>query len=284
MIKFGPSGPGERFYELGYKTSEQAAEYVKNLGLQLFEYSFGRGVNIKDEKAASMKTAFENANVKISVHAPYYINFATPDEEKAINSYRYVIDSAIMAKKMGAERIIFHPASQGKEERSVAVARTIDRLKKLEEIIRGEGLDDLIYCPETMGKIVQIGDVKEVTEFCKISDLYVPTVDFGHLNAREQGTLKDESAFLEKMTYMIDNLGYDRVKNFHVHFSKIQYSTKGEIRHLNFDDTVYGPEFEPFIDACLKLNLEPEVICESSGNQAEDALSMMKYYLSKQFS
>ncbi|MBQ3166557.1 MAG: hypothetical protein IJC01_04380 [Clostridia bacterium] len=101
MIKFGPSGPGERFYELGYKTSEQAAEYVKNLGLQLFEYSFGRGVNIKDEKAASMKTAFENANVKISVHAPYYINFATPDEEKAINSYRYVIDSAIMAKKWG---------------------------------------------------------------------------------------------------------------------------------------------------------------------------------------
>ena len=195
-----------------------------------------------------------------------------------------VVNTLIMAKKMGAERIIFHPASQGKEERSVAVARTIDRLKKLEEIIRGEGLDDLIYCPETMGKVVQIGDVKEVTEFCKISDLYVPTVDFGHLNAREQGTLKDESAFLEKMTYMIDNLGYDRVKNFHVHFSKIQYSAKGEIRHLNFDDTVYGPEFEPFIDACLKLNLEPEVICESSGNQAEDALSMMKYYLSKQFS
>ncbi len=281
MIKFGPSGTGERFHSEGGKTTEQAAFWVKEQGLDLFEYSFGRGVNIKEEKALIFNEAFKKARVKISVHAPYFINFATPDEEKALNSVNYVLDSAKMAALMGAERVIFHPASQGKDSRDVALARTSERLKNLAEIIKAEGLDHLIYCPETMGKIVQIGDVEEVTEFCTIAPFYLPTVDFGHINARDQGGLKTKEDFKGKMAYMINRLGYERVKNFHVHFSKIQYSQKGEIRHLNFDDTKYGPEFEPFIEACLDLKLEPEVICESSGNQTDDAMAMKAYYLEK---
>lgn len=281
MIKFGPSGPGERFYNEGFSTTEQSAEWVKQNNLELFEYSFGRGINIKEEKALKLRDAFKNANVEISVHAPYYINFATPDEEKAVNSYNYVINSAKMAKNLGANRIIFHPASQGKEPRDVAVARTIERLKILADLIHTEGLDDMLFCPETMGKIVQIGTIEEVTEFCKIDKIFIPTVDFGHVNAREQGSLVDVDDFKSRIEYMIDNLGYERMKNFHVHFSKIQYSQKGEIRHLNFDDQVYGPCYMPFIDACIALNVEPYVICESAGNQTDDSILMKNYYLQK---
>lgn len=280
MMKFGPSGPGERFYEEGYSTSEQAAKWTKEQGLDLFEYSFGRGINLKEEKAQLLNNAFSNNEVKLSVHAPYYINFANPDEEKAENSYRYVLESSVMAKKMGADRVIFHPATQGKETREVAVSRTKERLSRLAEMIHAEGLDDITYCPETMGKIAQIGTIEEITEFCLIDDVFLPTVDFGHVNAREQGSLKTTEDFLTRMQYMIDKLGYERMRNFHVHFSKIQYSGKGEIRHLNFDDEIYGPNYEPFIDACVKLKLEPNVICESAGNQADDAATMKAYYLS----
>ncbi len=281
MIKFGPSGAGESFYEQGFTKTEQAADWLKDKNIDLFEYSFGRGVNIKDEKAQILKDAFEKANIEISVHAPYYINFANPDDEKAINSVNYVLESAFMARKMGANRIIFHPASQGKEDRTIAVDRTFLRLQNLAEIIKAEGLDDMIFCPETMGKLVQIGTIEEVTRFCQIAPFYVPTVDFGHINAREQGSLKSIEDFKTRIQYMIDKLGFDRIKNFHVHFSKIQYSAKGEVRHLNFDDTIYGPGYEPFIDACIALNVEPHIICESAGNQTEDSMAMKAYYLSK---
>ena len=76
------------------------------------------------------------------------------------------------------------------------------------------------------------------------------------------------------ITYLIDKLGYDKVKNIHIHFSKIMYGEKGEIKHLTFEDTEYGPEFEPLAKVIKKHNLEPVIICESRGTQAEDAGEM----------
>ena len=78
---------------------------------------------------------------------------------------------------------------------------------------------------------------------------------------------------------MIAELGYDRVKHFHAHFSKIMYGGKGEIKHLTFEDGVFGPEFEPLAVALKHLKLEPYVICESAGTQAEDAREMKRIYL-----
>ena len=123
MIKFGPSGNDEKFYALGFKHSEQSAEYCKNLGLDCFEYSFGRGVMMSEGKALSIGKAFKDAGVEISVHAPYFINFANPTEEAAQKSYGYVLDSAKFVKLMGGERIVFHPAAQGKATREEAVAK-----------------------------------------------------------------------------------------------------------------------------------------------------------------
>lgn len=278
MIKFGPSGNSIAFTLAGNKTSEQSAVWVKNLGLNCFEYSFGRGVNLSDEKALSIGGAFKDANVEISVHAPYYINFANPDDQKAENSYRYVLDSAKKVKLMGGNRVVFHPASQGKLLRDEAVALTIKRLNVLKELIYQEGLDDVIFCPETMGKLGQIGTIEEITEFCKIDKVFVPAVDFGHVNARENGSLKTKQDFLVRLKYMIDNLGYEKMKNFHIHFSKIEYTKKGEVRHLTFEDNIYGPEFSPLAEALKELKLEPFVICESAGTQDIDAVSMQKIY------
>ena len=81
---------------------------------------------------------------------------------------------------------------------------------------------------------------------------------------------------------MIAELGYEKMKNFHVHFSKIEYGAKGEIRHLTFADDKYGPEFAPLATALKKFGLEPYVICESAGTQDEDALAMKNIYFSRQ--
>lgn len=278
MIKFGPSGNCESFYAAGYSHTEEAAVFVKNMGLNCFEYSFGRGVRMTEEKARSIGAAFEKEDVEISVHAPYFINFANPDAEMAQKSYGYVLDSAKALMQMGGKRVVFHPAAQGKAAREDAVALTEERLKILRDYVYENGLQQVIFCPETMGKLAQIGTVEEITRFCKVDPIYTPCVDFGHVNAREQGSLKTVADYKARLQYMIDELGYDRMKHFHAHFSKIMYSAKGEIKHLTFEDSIYGPEFEPLAIALKDLGLEPYIVSESSGTQAEDAKAMQDIY------
>lgn len=278
MIKFGPSGNSVAFSAAGKSKSEESAVWVKEMGLSCFEYSFGRGVSLSNERALSIGAAFKDAGVEISVHAPYYINFANPDQEMVEKSYMYVLQSAEKVKLMGGKRVVFHPASQGKMKREQAVDLTYERLNVLRDKIYENGFDDLIFCPETMGKIGQIGTVEEITRFCSIDKIYVPAVDFGHINARECGSLKTEQDYLDRLQYMVDNLGYEKMKNFHIHFSKIEYSAKGEVRHLTFEDDHYGPEFAPLSLALKKLSLEPYVICESAGTQDIDALKMQNIY------
>ncbi len=278
MIQFGPSGNSESFYAQGFSHTEQAAKFVRDMGLECFEYSFGRGVRMTDAKAYSIGRAFREQGVEISVHAPYYINFANPSQESAEKSYGYVLDSARVLKKMGGRRCVFHAATQGKMEREEAVSLTEERLKILRDKIYEAGLQDVYFCPETMGKLAQIGTLEEVVRFCKIDAIYLPAVDFGHLNAREQGSLRTQEDYERRLSYMIEELGYERVKHFHVHFSKIQYSEKGEVRHLTFEDTLYGPDFAPLAAALQKLKLEPYIVSESAGTQAEDALAMKRTY------
>ncbi len=278
MIKFGPSGNCESFYAEGYSHTEEAAAFVKKRGLDCFEYSFGRGVRMSEPTAISIGEAFAKEGVEISAHAPYFINFANPDDEMAAKSYGYVLDTAKVLKLMQGKRVVFHPAAQGKMTREEAVALTEERLKILRDYIYLNNLQDMMFCPETMGKLAQIGTVEEVTRFCKVDEIYTPCVDFGHINARERGSLFTMEDYKSRLEYMIAELGYERMKHFHVHFSKIMYSAKGEIKHLTFEDTVYGPEFEPLASALKDLKLEPYIVSESAGTQAEDALYMKLAY------
>lgn len=281
MIKFGPSGNSTAFFEAGNKTSIESSEWVKKMGLDCFEYSFGRGVNLSDEKALEIGRAFSEKGLEISVHAPYFINLSNPSEEASEKSYNYILDSAEKCKLLGGKRIVYHPASQGKAERSEAVNLALERTKKLVDLIYAKGLDNMMFCPETMGKLGQIGTIEEIVKFCKTDRILIPTVDFGHVNARENGSLKTERDYEQRLNYMISELGYERMKNFHVHFSKIEYTVKGEVRHLTFSDDKFGPEFSPLAEVLLKLKLEPYIICESAGTQDVDAKTMKDIYLNK---
>ncbi len=278
MIKFGPSGNSESFYAEGNQHTEQAASFVRKRGLDCFEYSFGRGVRMTEDKAISIGEAFAAEKVEISAHAPYFINFANPEDEMAAKSYGYVLETARACKLMGGKRIVFHPAAQGKASREEAVSLTEKRLHILREYIELNGFNDMMFCPETMGKMAQIGTVEEIVRFCKIDPVFTPCVDFGHINAREQGSLKTVEDYYSRLSYMIDELGFERMKHFHVHFSKIMYSAKGEVKHLTFADEIYGPNFEPLAIALKDLKLEPYIVSESDGTQAEDAAAMKAVY------
>jgi len=132
---------------------------------------------------------------------------------------------------------------------------------------------------ETMGKQNQLGTLEEVLDICSIDKRLCPVVDFGHLNARNAAPLfitKDD--YLSVFDKIDTKLGYENANTLHCHFSKIEYTSAGEKKHLTFDDDIYGPPFEPLMDAIFHSGLSPRIICESDGTQAEDALAMKTYY------
>ncbi|MBO5773102.1 MAG: endonuclease IV, partial [Clostridia bacterium] len=153
-----------------------------------------------------------------------------------------------------------------------------ERMYLLRDEIYKHNLQHLTFCPEVMGKINQIGDLIEVLQFCTIDPCFIPTIDFGHLNARTHGMLKTEKDFEEVIERTIETIGFEKASRLHVHFSKIEYSKGGEVKHLTFEDQEYGPKFENFVPVLAKYKLSPVVICESDGTQAEDALYMKQLY------
>lgn len=280
MIKFGVAGNSNSFYAEGNTTTTQAAKWCKDRGIDVFEYSFGRGINLGEKSCQELKNAFDKQGVDLTVHAPYYINFSNPDPEMIAKSIMYVLNSMKKLTLLGGDRVVVHPATQGKVERSVAVAQAKQNLTMLANEVERFGGQNFKICLETMGKLAQIGDAEETADFCTIAPFFYPCIDFGHLNARTFGSLKTTDDYLHVFDVFLNKLPFEKVCHTHIHFSKIMYGAKGEIKHLTFADTEFGPEFEPLCEAILKLGLEPVVICESDGTQAEDTVFMKKIYLS----
>lgn len=276
--KFGPAGTDDNFKELGYKHSLQVPEYVVKMGLDCFEYQCGRGVNIGLDKAKLLGEEAKQKGITLSLHAPYYISMSSIEEEKRLNSVNYILASARAVNAMGGDRIVVHTGSCGKISRDEALELAKDTMRLSIKALDAEGLSNIHICPETMGKVNQLGTLYEVLELCKLDERLIPCIDFGHLNARDLGILKTKADFEKIFIDIRDALGEDRLKTFHSHFSKIEYSQGGEKRHLTFEDTLYGPNFEPVMDLTVKYGCSPTFVCESAGTQAADAKLMKDYY------
>lgn len=278
--KFGPAGNSVSFTEMGYKSSLQVPEYLEKMGLDAFEYQCGRGVNIGEDKAKQLGALAAQKGITLSLHAPYYISMSSVDEEKRLNSINYIMASAKAINAMGGDRIIVHTGSCGKISRADALDLAKDTMKKAILALDDAGFGHIHICPETMGKVNQLGTLGEVIELCTLDERLVPCIDFGHLNARDLGYFKSKSDYDTVFSQIQDKLGTERLKQFHSHFSKIEYTNGGEKRHLTFEDNIYGPDFEPVMELTVKYGCSPTFICESDGTQAEDAYKMKQYYKS----
>ena len=276
---FGPAGNSNAFSEAGYKNVIQAPEFVKLCGLDAYEYQCGRGVRVNAESAAKFKTNAEQNGITVSLHTPYYISLSSVEEEKRMKSINYILDSARAVKMLGGSRIIVHSGSCSKISREEALSLATDTLTKAQKALDENGYSDVIICPETMGKLNQLGTLEEVLELCKIDERMIPCIDFGHLNARTLGSIKTIENYEEIINKIGNELGVDRQRIFHSHFSKIQYTEKGEKKHLTFEDNEFGPDFEPLCELVAKKGLTPTFICESDGTQSGDAKLMKEEYL-----
>lgn len=273
---FGPGGNGDAFRLAGGKSTVDAPHFVRNFGLTAYEYEAGNGISSSPETLTRIGEAAAKEGIRMSFHTPYFISLSGVDPEKRLKSISYIRDSLEAAYLLGAKTIVVHTGSAAKIERSEAMRLAADTLVKTLDAVDTHGIAIGL---ETMGKKNQLGTLDEVLTLCKISPALVPVVDFGHMNARECGgvfrTAEDYARVFERIG---EELSDEIARNLHCHFSKIEWTAAGEKRHLTFEDTVYGPDFEPLMETVVRYGLSPTFISESAGTQAEDALAMKQYY------
>lgn len=278
MIRFGPEGNAQAFYEGGHKSSLEMPEWLSKLGLNAYEYPCTRGVRLSEKMAKTLGAKAKERDIALSVHAPYYINLATEDEEKRKKSIDYIMQTLQAAQWMGAQRIVVHSGACAKITREEAMGWAEKTLCMALREADAAGFGEIHICPETMGKINQLGTLEEVLQLCRLDERLLPTIDFGHLHTRGLGCLNTKEDFAAVLDAVENKLGKERAKRFHSHFSRIEYTKGGEKRHWCFRDSQFGPDFDPLAELLAQRGLEPVILCESAGTQAEDALEMKQKY------
>ena len=276
--KFGPAGNADAF---PYSSSADAPRWLAELGLDCYEYQCGKGVHIGEDSARKIGAAAREAGISLSLHAPYFINLANPDPESRKKAIGYILSACRAADWMGAGRVVVHTGALMKRTRREALDIARASLKEVLTVWEGEGFSHIALCPETMGKINQLGDLAEVLELCQLDDRLIPCVDFGHLYARTLGELTGPEACEAMLDQIEAALGPERASRFHSHFSRIEFTPKGgEKCHRTFaDNGGFGPDPEPLMAAVARRGWGPTFICESAGTQEQDALAMKRMYL-----
>lgn len=274
---FGSAGNPDAFYEAGKKSSAEMPLWLAGFGLGAYEYQCSRGANIKEETARAIGQQAAMHNIKLSIHAPYYINLATEDETTASNTKNHFSKTLQVARWMGADRVVFHTGGPGKQERSAAMERAKRLFYEVLDDAEKRGLSDIYLCPETMGKQNQLGNVDEVIALGKMSPMVAPAVDFGHLHAVTCGGYITKAEFAAVFDRIGEALGEARACNLHIHFSRIEFTKAGEKRHWTFSDS-FGPPHEPLLEFVAERGYTPRIICESAGTQAADARLMQDFY------
>lgn len=273
---FGPGGNSEAFKIAGGKSTLDVPRWLSSIGLDAYEYEAGNGIAGSPAMLSAIGKEAEKYNIKMSFHTPYFISLSGVEEEKRLKSIKYIADSLDAAKLLGAKTIVVHTGSAAKITRDEAMRLAADTLVRTLAAVDTHGIKIGL---ETMGKVNQLGTLAEVLELCRIDSTFVPVVDFGHMNARECGGVFNSADDYMRVFDKIDRaLGAEVATNLHCHFSKIEWTGAGEKKHLTFADKVYGPDYEPLIEAIVKNSLTPTIISESAGTQSDDSLTMKKYY------
>ncbi len=273
-IRFGPAGIPIETPEDG---TAAGIAYCRKIGLSAMEAEFVHGVNMKEEKARAAGGVAKKNDVKLSCHAPYYINCCAKEKHKIDASVRYIVTTAQAAFWLGASPIVIHsgfymgrPAAECRK----LVIGTYERCLEEMETLKVKGV---VLGAELTGKKSAYGNLDEIIDLAQNFGLksVMPVIDYAHYHAREKSLkTKDEyAAILEKVE---SKLGSEASKNFHCHFSGIEFTDKGERNHLPVSSN--SPPFAPLAEAWKESGWAGTVICESPLIE-KDALVLQAEYL-----
>ena len=250
-----------------------AIEHIKRLGLDCLEVEFVKGVKMGSDTAQLIRQKANSLDIRLSVHAPYYINLNSPEGGKRLASQERLIASARLARHLGARNVVFHAGYYGQDTPEKAYDTVKRALLDICSILKPES-NPVVLRIETMGKKSQFGTLDEVLSLCREVEGLLPCLDFSHLHAREGGisTYVHFSRILRKVE---KKLGKSVLADLHCHVSGVHYGDKGEIKHLDFMKSDF--RYDQWVQAVRDGGVEGMVICESP-NLETDALMLKNLY------
>lgn len=270
-VMFGPAGSPVNYKGAAYK----APKYIKEEGLDSYEYQSPYGVRIGEKSAKILKEESEKHDILISMHGPYYINLCSKEEEKIKKSLNHLIATARAGEWMGAYRLVFHPGFYSNRKPKKAMEISKNTISRLFEELEAEGIEEFTFAPETTGKRSQQGNVSEIVELCASFDHFEPTIDFAHVHARGRGFLNKKEDYNCIFSQLEDNLDIDIL---HCHFTTIEYGNGGEVKHHTLaESNEYGPNIEDLLSNLIDNGWRANIICETPLRD-EDALKMKELY------
>ena len=277
--------PGKRWKELligtaGTPHSARArdtvagVERVKELKLGCMEVEFVRGVKMGAKTQEKVAGTARRLGIELSAHGPYYINLNAVEKPKAEASVERVLQTARAGFGCSASTIVFHAASYMGMEPKKAYRNVLPRLKDIRNVLDDEGVDVWVR-PEVMGKQGQFGSLDEVIALSQEIEGVLPCVDFSHLHARASGGYNTEEEFRAALDALEEGLGRTWLDDAHMHLQGIEYTEKGERRHLNLRES--DMNYRDLLRVLKDYRVRGLLICESP-NLEEDALLIKRSY------
>lgn len=270
-LRFGPAGIPNRAKT---RSTKHGVIEVKTLGLDAMEIEFVRRISLTQAAAREVESIARNLNVALTVHAPYYINLASPDPSKAKASVERIYQSAVVGAQAGAWSLCFHAAYYMGRESEYVYQVVRETLKVIAKRLQDEGVAIWLR-PETTGAPTEFGTLEELIRLSSELEMVLPVVDFAHLHARSNGLFNSYDEFCRILTALEDGLGKVALQNMHMHVSGIEYGEKGETRHLNLRESDFN--YESLMVALKEFGVKGVLICESP-NLEEDALLLKETY------
>jgi deoxyribonuclease-4 len=252
-----------------------AIKFLSSLGLNAFELAWVQSVRVSEETCAEIKAQASESRVALSVHAPYFINL-NADVDEWPKSRQRLMDAAHYGNLAGATDIIFHPGSYFSQPPADVLPIAIERLSGCITDLRSAG-NPVTLRPETMGKSAMLGSFEDALALSQAIEGVEPCLDFSHLHARPgDGSMNSFDEWQQLLDAYGRELGADKLKRLHIHLSGIEYSSKGERKHLQMPDSDFN--LEGLFKAFRSFGCAGRILCESP-RQEEDALLFQKTWL-----
>jgi deoxyribonuclease-4 len=262
--RFGPAGVPPTF-KMMKATLADVPRLLREEGLDAFEYQavrWGVKPQMKREDAEKLGLKAKENDVWLSLHGSYFINFCGGKDTIEASKQR-LIACATAAEWMNAHVVVFHPGFYGKKSPKEAFTCCLKAVKEVVENMKALGIKKVKIGPETMGKPSQFGSLDEILSLCEEADQTQPVIDWAHLHARDKGRFKSIDDFRKVVEEIEKRLGTEAVKNMHCHFTKVEFTDKGEKCHHIMEEKVYGPDFTMLAKVITEYKLNPVIISES---------------------
>jgi deoxyribonuclease-4 len=270
MLLFGPAGiPNSSPAD----TAEAGIHRVAELGLGCMELEFVRQARMGEASARAAREAATSKGIKLSAHAPYFVNLNAHEPEKLVASKKRILSTARIAAACGAQDVVFHPAFYLGDPPEEVYAKVRQEVSEILQQLEEEDIDVTLR-PEVMGKHSQFGTIEELLNLSSELEGVAPCLDFAHWHARTSAANSYEE-FTALLNQVEATLGRQGLDNIHIHVSGISYTQAGERKHLVFEESDF--QYRDFLRALRDKDVKGAVICESPSLE-EDALLLQRTY------